>query len=394
MQNSLGIDIKDNSVAIVFLKTSLKGIKLGAHEIYAFEKDKPLNEKMGIVRDLAAEFMRENRVSPTNIFVGIPAGLTIFRDIEFPLAVKENLRSVLRYEMEKYVPIPADDVLFDFQILSEDKGKNRLKVLLFVAKKSAVSSYLELPNIMTGGISGIEPVSAAIANFVSYKQGLPGSDKKLIDFLKGENIDLSPVELSEAGIPSPDLVPAFGLALKGLWKKVPLQINLVPFELRKKPGKAGYYIMIAAAVAALLAGVAWGGSHVIKQRLRLKELNTEISRLGSDVKNISRIKDSFKELEDRTGYLNSLRQDNISALDVLRELTQLIPETAWIQDLDFSEKRIQINGYAESASELIPLLEGSPLFKEAGFLSPITKKDGKERFRIEFKREGNEVRND
>ncbi|MCP4112276.1 MAG: pilus assembly protein PilM [Desulfobacteraceae bacterium] len=386
MQNSLGIDIKDNSVAIVFLKTSLKGIKLGAHEIYAFEKDKPLNEKMGIVRDLAAEFMRENRVSSTNIFVGIPAGLTIFRDIEFPLAVKENLRSVLRYEMEKYVPIPADDVLFDFQILSEDKGKNRLKVLLFVAKKSAVSSYLELPNIMTGGISGIEPVSTAIANFISYKQGLPGSDKKLIDFLKGENIDLSPVELSEAGIPSPDLVPAFGLALKGLWKKAPLHINLVPFELRKKPGKAGYYIMIAATVAALLAGVAWGGSHVIKQRLRLKELNTEISRLGSDVKNISRIKDSFKELEDRTGYLNSLRQDNISALDVLRELTQLIPETAWIQDLDFSEKRIQINGYAESASELIPLLEGSPLFKEAGFLSPITKKDGKERFRIEFKR--------
>ncbi len=370
MQNSLGIDIKDESVAIEFMKTSLKGIKLGAHEIYALEKDRPLNEKMGIVRDLAAEFIRENRVSSTNIFLGIPADLTIFRDIEFPLAVKENLRSTLRYEMEKYVPIPADDILFDFQILSEDKEKNRLKVLLFVAKKSAVSPYLELPNIMPGGISGIEPVSTAIANFVSYKQGgSPGSDEKLLDFLKAGTIDLFPVELSETGIPSPDLVPAFGLALRGLWKKAPLQINLVPFELRKKPGKAGYYIMIAMAVAALLAGVAWGGSHIIKQRFRVKELSAEIERLAPDVKDIGQTEGSFKELEDKADYLNSIRQENVSALDVLRELTQIIPETAWIQDLTFSEKEIKINGYAESASELIPLLEGSPLFKKVEFFS-------------------------
>lgn len=395
MQNSLGIDIKDDSVAIAFLKTSLKGIKLAVHEIYSLEKESALKDKLGIVSGLVADFMRENRISSADIFLGIPGNLTISRDIEFPLAVKENLRSVLRYEMEKYVPLPADDVLFDYQILSEDKGKNQLKILMLVAKKSDISPYLDLSGILPKGISGIETSSTALANFMSYKQGTDSSvsDKKFSDFLRRakEPADLFPVELSGTGIPSSDLVPAFALALKGLWKKAPLQINLVPAELRKRPGKAGWYAMIVAIVAVILAGLAWGGSHMIRQRLILKQLNADMKRLASDVADIDRIHRNFEELEERRGYLNTLRQGRVSGLDVLRELTQVIPETAWVRDFTFSEKGMQINGYADSASELIPLLEASPLFKDVGFLSTISKdkKYDKERFKIGFKVIGN-----
>ena len=56
------------------------------------------------------------------------------------------------------------------------------------------------------------------------------------------------------------------------------------------------------------------------------------------------------------------------------------------EQFEFSDKGVQIEGDAESASELIPLLEISPLFKDVAFLSSITKsKDGKERFRIGLK---------
>jgi len=92
-------------------------------------------------------------------------------------------------------------------------------------------------------------------------------------------------------------------------------------------------------------------------------------------------------LETKAEYLHSLRS-GASVSDMLRELTQILPETAWVQEFTFFKREIQLEGFADSASELIPLLEMSPLFKDAVFLSTITKdKDGKERFRIGLKME-------
>jgi len=396
-QNSLGIDIRNDRVAIAYLKTSLGRVRLAAHAIYSLDENlKSDKEKLGAVRELMTDFMAENRLTPANIFIGIPGDLTIFRDIDFPLAVKENLRTTLRYEMEKYIPLPVENIHFDYQILSEDKKSNRLKVLLIVAKKTAVEPYadfcLSLSRTRLGkgsGVSGIESSSTALANFFLYTQGKRGhtSDREILKLLSEEtDIDIYSVKLTKAGIPSHDLIPAFGLALKGVWKAVPVRINLLPPELRKKPSRAGYYVMIFLTVMIILSGLAWGGSHILKQRLIREDLDAELKRLRSELVNIDQIRGSFQELEDRMGYLNTLRRDSVSALDVLREFTQAIPETAWIRELRFSEKGIQLNGYAESASDLISLLEDSPLFKDVVFLSTITKeKDDRERFRIGLK---------
>ncbi len=72
-------------------------------------------------------------------------------------------------------------------------------------------------------------------------------------------------------------------------------------------------------------------------------------------------------------------------MDILKDLSERIPKSAWVRKLNFSDKGMQVEGHADSASELISLLEASPLFKDVAFLSPITKdRDGKERFRIGF----------
>jgi len=73
---------------------------------------------------------------------------------------------------------------------------------------------------------------------------------------------------------------------------------------------------------------------------------------------------------------------------VIKELSERIPKSAWLLRFAYSDKgsKIEIEGWADSASELIPLLEDSPLLKEVGFLSSITRSPaGKERFRIGLK---------
>ena len=81
---------------------------------------------------------------------------------------------------------------------------------------------------------------------------------------------------------------------------------------------------------------------------------------------------------------------------MLKELTQLLPSTVWIWNLKYDGKEIEVSGYADSASDLISLLDKSPLFEKVEFLAPVTKErqmrpEGekeKERFKIKARLEG------
>jgi general secretion pathway protein L len=165
-----------------------------------------------------------------------------------------------------------------------------------------------------------------------------------------------------------------------------MDINLLPVNLRKKAGRIGYYTMFVLAGLLILSVLAWGGGSILHQKLVLNRLDSEIKRLGSEVATVDRLQAVLKELEDRIDYVNALRQSHVPVLNILRDLSKEIPESAWIRRIAFSDKGVEIEGYANSASELISLLEAAPLFKDVAFLSPITKgKDGKEKFRIGFK---------
>jgi len=460
-QTSLGIDINEKSVSMVCLKNSFRGVQLAAHAIYSLDMDVPLKEKLETAAGFVKEFMEENRIVSPDIFMGISREPAIFRIVEFPLAVKENLRETIRYEMEKYVPISVDDIFFDCQVLAEDKEQNLLKVLLIVVKKDALAPYLGFKDRLNVGISGIETGSTAVVNYLFHysiaaegtyfvimskdgslelgliKDGLlnysrfksgennkSGEDNKNLcglitdevkalkdaagysdngrikavycgavpgdksgnEFVNGisseAGIDMDFLKLEAAGIPSSDLAPAFGLALKGL-RKVPMQVNLLPDKLRKRPGRAGYYVMLVLTVLVALSVLLWSGGLIMSHRLVLNRLNAEIRHVGAQMANIEKIRKDSKEIEEKIDYLNALFCERISMLDVLKELSIRIPESAWVRDIKISQNDVKLDGHAQSASELIPLLEASPFFKDAVFLSAITKgKDGKEKFRI------------
>lgn len=384
-QQSIGLEFKEQSLIIVLLKGGFKRVKPAAQAEFALEGDKPLKERLAVVRTLLGDFMRAHRLGNTEIFLGLPSDMAIVRPIEFPLAVKENLGATLRYEMEKYVPLPPDQVYFDYHILSEDKGKNRLEVLLFVVKKSALAPYLKFARGLNSGLSGIELQKTALANLCAYGRSRWGDAiaPDIPDLLKSPETPVLPGSLlSKSGLSAPEFAPAFGLALKPLTEPA-VHINLLPREMRKKPSKLGYYTLLVLAGLALLSVLAWGGSHILQQRLMVRELNAEMARLVSEVKNIDRIQAEFESLETRIERINALQVSGVSPLDLLNELSQIIPETAWVRDFSLSENEVQLDGYAESASELLPILEGSPLFENAVFLSTITKnREGLERFRI------------
>ncbi len=455
-QTSLGIDIGDNSVSLAYLKASFKGAQLAAYATYPLEHEISQKEKMELLEGLVRDFLAKNSFSPAALFLGVPRNLTILRYVELPMAVKENLRDNLGYEMGKYVPFSIDEIYFDYQVIEEDKKSGKLKLLIIAAKKEAVDPYLSLATRIGVDISGIEICSTAMANyfyhqrdsdwadtfaiiylrddhleldfvkggFLCYsrtvKRGEWGSDlpdfishelKKLKDgpgerqgrlstvfcgfdgesevvdhFRVDEGLEIRLVDLSRRGIPSFAMIPAYGLALKGILK-LPTDINLVPEAFRKRPNKAGYYVMFALAGLLILLALAWSGGSIVSQQLYLRQLDTKIAELGVEVMNIEKTKTKYKEMEVRIDYLNDLYGARMPVLETFKELTLRVPKNAWVRRLTLSKGEIRMDGQAEAASELIPSLDDSPLFRDVAFLSTITRrgKSGKETFRIGLK---------
>lgn len=452
-QVSVGINIESYRVSLVCLKRTLKGLNLAAHAVYPLEKEDPADQTAEI-RKHVNKFLGEHDAASADIFLGIRRDLTILRYIELPLAVKENLRGTLGYEMEKYVPMPVSDIYFDCQIISEDKEANKLKVLLIVVRKELIDPLLDAENPIGAGISGIEINSTALANYLSCSPDRPDGKPCVMVYLGREQLELSlvqkgvlhysrhvktdkrreslqglvlkelellkktlgpeqgqlnialcgpdadgvaeafrertdialcPLDLAAAGIPSDILAPAFGLALKGI-RKTPMEINLLPAALRKKVSKFGYYTMLALAGLVILSLLTWGGSYLLHQKRVSDKLESEIKQLTMEVEAVQRIQAKIKAIESQVDAINALRQRHVPVLSVLLDLSKDTPQGTWLERLSFTDKGGDIEGYADSASALMPRLAESPLLKDVAFLSPITKgKDGKERFRIGFK---------
>jgi general secretion pathway protein L len=126
---------------------------------------------------------------------------------------------------------------------------------------------------------------------------------------------------------------------------------------------------------------------IVRERLDLKRLNAQIEQLSAEVADVEKVRTRCGELEGQIAYLDSLgRGGSVPIIDILRDLTDIIPQSAWVNRFSVSDMDVKIEGYADSASELITRLEGFSTFSDVAFLSTITKtKDGKERFRIGLK---------
>ncbi|MHB2165341.1 PilN domain-containing protein [Alsobacter sp. R-9] len=78
------------------------------------------------------------------------------------------------------------------------------------------------------------------------------------------------------------------------------------------------------------------------------------------------------------------RRAKAGPLVVWRELTRVVPDDTWIVELQLGERDVSLSGFSTSAAALIPLIEASPLFREASFAGAVVydPQEKRERFTI------------
>ena len=98
----------------------------------------------------------------------------------------------------------------------------------------------------------------------------------------------------------------------------------------------------------------------------------------------ARIERKTKETEitihvnlDGTGF------DKSVADNTANEITKLVPTNAYLSNFRFRDQVLEVQGNAENASALIPVLERSPLFENVGFTAPSNRgRDNRETFSL------------
>jgi general secretion pathway protein L len=159
-------------------------------------------------------------------------------------------------------------------------------------------------------------------------------------------------------------------------------LDIIPAALKPRRITRPQAITLGSAAALVLIGLLALLVPGLREQRRLTAINAEIARLDPEVRTIER---SLRELERRQKLLavvDGLESNAVRPLPVLRELTDIVPQDAWLTTLTLDGKGVELTGQAAAASGLIPLLENSPRLERVEFASPVTRGRDREQFRI------------
>jgi len=178
-------------------------------------------------------------------------------------------------------------------------------------------------------------------------------------------------------------LPAIGAALRGV-REASFRANLLRHEGSERDRNKGLSLLNVLLLGFfLIALVAWGVSYPIKDELRLRQLQNENRKLEPAVSALQREESQLEQLRKQSRLFGELEQRRGETLRVLDELSKIVPNTVYFSNLRYRAGSIEVQGNAENASTLIPLLERSPVFENVGFNAPSNRgRDNRETFSL------------
>jgi general secretion pathway protein L len=251
---------------------------------------------------------RERRIT---LRLGLREGLR--RVLDLPLAAREDLGELLRLGMDRLSPFAADEVHFAYRLIASDPGSRRIQVELQLAPKRVIDQAL-----------------AVAARF----EVAPDS-----------------VELA-AACADPEVA-----------------LNLLP---QRKSGSALSLLDRALIGASALVVAAVIGLDMYLEGSVAKDLERQAAAAKGPAEESLALIERLDEIRLPIHFLTERKSKKSLAVEVLDELTRLIPDEAYVVQLTIRANEVQLHGLAKDAARLIRSLNRSTLFREARFLSPIT----------------------
>lgn len=271
-------------------------------------------------RETLHKLIRTER--PTAIVLRMRADRALTRVVMLPIAAAAKLRQVLGYEMDRLTPFSANQLYYDALILDRQLEQRRIRVELSVLPRTEVDATLEALAAL-----GIAP--------------------DIVDIIGGRRgVNLLPVEKRPK---------------RGVWPRR-LQNLLIIVSLS---------LVLAAALLPL-----W------QHRALVIRLQKQVDILQKDSGQVLNLREQLEKAVQSSRFLLQKKQSSPPVIELLRELTAILPDNTWLERLQIKGDTLQLIGQSSSASALVGVIEESKLLGSVAFSSPVTndRRTGKERF--------------
>jgi type IV pilus assembly protein PilM len=169
MRKITGVDIGSYSIKIIELEE-----KKGYSELSGCVLKRVMN---GDPQAALKEIFSSGKPASRCVNVSLSGPAVILRYIEMPPMKKEEVKSAIKFEAEKYIPFEVNNSIIDCAMLDKTKtGAQR--VLLAAAKKDEVENILRFFNGIGVEINAIDIDTLALLNSFE-RTGTAGKDKDL-----------------------------------------------------------------------------------------------------------------------------------------------------------------------------------------------------------------------
>ena len=258
---------------------------------------------------------------------------SLLRRVTFPAATEENLRQVLAFEMDRLTPFRVDDVYYDYRIVGRDAATAMVAVMLGVARRDVVDA--RIAQLRDAGVS---------------LQGVTLRD------------DLA------AGAAALELMPSEQRGLRESANQRTLRIALS--------------VAVAFLLVAVLALPIW------RKREAAIALLPQVAKAEGEARATEAIAREVDRQVADYNFLHARKYGMQPALAYLEELSRLLPDNTWLQQLEIKPsgktREVQMTGETPSSSRLIELLQQSQLLQNARTSGTTTRgsQQGVERFMI------------
>ncbi len=161
LKNSVGVEIRQEDLLISCLKSNFAGGVFTSFKRVAGYRQRDQKEVAGEIE----AFFKQERVNRHNIVLGLPRSDIIFRYLDLPKEVEDNLKQVVLYQVQSFEPTEEEKLYYDYlPIRNGLQASKRLHILLVMVRKSILDSHLEFMRLL-----GIRPIaittgSVALAN--------------------------------------------------------------------------------------------------------------------------------------------------------------------------------------------------------------------------------------
>ena len=260
-----------------------------------------------------------------DVILAVPSEAILRRQFRLPAQVKDNLDRVVAYEIDRVTPFSGNDIYFDYRMLPS-QVEEQLLIDMAALKRDRVDGWI---------------------------QGLAGAGRA-----------------------------ARQLRWPGAWDSA----NLLPSNARRE-NRGDRVVLGVLWTLVLVFTASVLATPLVQKRQMVIDMGERLASVRVEANQVAELRERLDQAANSANYLVEKKRNARYASELMRKLTELVPDHTWVNQLNITEGKVDFRGDSKDATGLIEILAAEPTFKKISFKSPVVgiANTDRERFHIELR---------